>query len=129
MDFTIVNLGTTIGENVEKYLRGLNKQLPQNNITWAVKSGNSTKIEVSGGLGLSLMQEFIYYNEGKYQIVSGNEFWELNNRSVGEEKFNESFPGTIINIEIDQNDTSFYKYKKFMIRIFFKGGKNDYTNC
>ena len=75
MDFTIVNLGTTIGENVEKYLRGLNKQLPQNNITWAVKSGNSTKIEVSGGLGLSLMQEFIYYNEGKYQIVSGNEFW------------------------------------------------------
>ena len=47
MDFTIVNLGTTIGENVEKYLRELNKQLPQNNITWAVKSGNSTnKIEV-----------------------------------------------------------------------------------
>lgn len=112
MDFTIVNLGTKIGENVEKYLRGLNKQLPQNNITWAVKSGNSTKIEVSGGLGLSLMQEFIYYNEGKYQIVSGNEFWELNNRSVREEKFSESFPETIINIEIDQNDTSFYKYKE-----------------
>ncbi len=111
MDFTIVNLGTTIGENVKSFLIERNKQLPNNNISWAVQPENSTKRTNSGGMGLSLMQEFIYHNSGKYQIISGNEFWELNNKTISEKNFQYSFPGTIINIEIDQNDTSYYKYK------------------
>ena len=60
------------------------------------------------------MQEFIYHNSGKYQIISGNEFWELNDKVVSEKKFNNYFPGTIVNIEIDQNDTSYYKYVKYV---------------
>lgn len=112
MDFTIVNLGTTIGENVTSFLNDKNRELPKNNITWAVEPENSTKRTNSGGMGLSLMQEFIYHNNGKYQIISGDEFWELNNKLICEQKFKYGFPGTIINIEIDQNDTSYYKYKE-----------------
>lgn len=112
MDFTIVNLGTTISENVKSFLIERNKPLPNNNISWAVKPENSTKRTNSGGMGLSLMQEFIYHNSGKYQIISGNEFWELNNKIISEKNFQYSFPGTAINIEIDQNDTSYYKYKE-----------------
>lgn len=112
MDFTIVNLGITIGENVNSFLIEENKELPENNITWAVQPENSTKRTNSGGMGLSLMQEFIYHNNGKYQIISGNEFWELNNKLICEKKFKYGFPGTVINIEIDQNDTSYYKYKE-----------------
>lgn len=111
MDFTIVNLGTTIGDNVKSFLIDENVELPENSITWAVEPQNSTKRTNSGGIGLSLMHEFIYHNNGKYQIISGDEFWELNNQSVCENKFKYAFPGTIINIEIDQNDTSYYKYK------------------
>lgn len=112
MDFTIVNLGTTISQNVNAFLTEKNKELPDNTISWAVKPENSTKRTNSGGMGLSLMQEFIYYNNGKYQIISGNEFWKLNNKKICEKKFRNTFPGTIINIEIDQNDTSYYKYKE-----------------
>lgn len=114
MDFTIVNTGTTIAENVIDYLNERHEMLPENNITWAVKPENSTKRTNSGGIGLSLMQEFIYHNSGKYQIISGNEFWELNDKVVSEKKFNNYFPGTIVNIEIDQNDTSYYKYVKYV---------------
>lgn len=112
MDFTIVNLGTTIGENVKSFLIENKKQLPDNNISWAVQPTNSTKRTNSGGIGLSLMQEFIYHNSGKYQIISGNEFWELNNKEISEKNFQYAFPGTVINIEIDQNDTSYYKYRE-----------------
>jgi len=114
MDFTIVNLGTTIGENVKSFLMEQNKELPQNNIGWAVQPENSTKRTNSGGMGLSLMQEFIYHNNGKYQIISGNEFWELNEKKICEKNFGHIFPGTVINIEIDQNDTSYYKYKEYV---------------
>ncbi len=112
MDFTIVNIGTTIGENVIEFLSECKKQLPPNSITWAVEPEHSTKRTISGGIGLSLMQEFIEYNSGKYQIISGNEFWELNDKLTNEKVLSNSFPGTIINIEIDQNDNSYYKYKE-----------------
>ena len=55
------------------------------------------------------MRDFIRFNRGKFQIVSGNEFWELNGDSECTKNFNISFPGTIINIEIDQNDKNIYK--------------------
>ncbi len=110
MDFTIVNLGITIQENVENYLRDLHEDIPYNCIEWAVEPEHSTKRTNSGGIGLSLMRDFIYYNEGKYQILSGNEFWELNNKKTLNSKFSYRFPGTIVNIEIDQNDTNYYKY-------------------
>ena len=58
------------------------------------------------------MQEFIYHNNGKYQIISGDEFWEINKKVICEKKFKYSFPGTVINIEIDQDDSSYYKYKE-----------------
>lgn len=117
MDFTIVNLGTTIGENVQSFLTESNRDLPDNNISWAVQPENSTKRTNSGGMGLSLMKEFIYYNNGKFQIISGDEFWELNDKSICERKFKYAFPGTVINIEIDQNDTSYYKYYKEDINV------------
>lgn len=112
MDFTIVDVGNTIRDNVIKYLTDLNKSIPTNCISWAVEPEHSTKITNSGGIGLSLMHDFIYFNHGKFQIVSGNEFWELNARTIEMAKLNDYFPGTIVNIEIDQNDKKFYRYQE-----------------
>lgn len=112
MDFTIVNLGTTIKENVVDYLTDKKEVIPENCIEWAVEPEHSTKRMNSGGIGLSLMHEFLYYNNGKYQIVSGNEFWELNQKNVCTEELTYKFPGTIVNIEIDQSDTNYYKYQE-----------------
>lgn len=111
MDFTIVDVGRSIKENVIRYLQELNQSIPHNCITWAVEPEHSTKRTNSGGMGLSLMRDFIMYNNGKYQIVSGNEFWELNAKRVECERMDAVFPGTIINIEIDQNDKNYYMYQ------------------
>lgn len=110
MDFTIVNLGTTIGENVTVFLGEQRIPLPSHNISWAVEPEHSTKRTHSGGIGLSLMRDFIHFNHGKYQIVSGKEYWELNGQRIQERTLPAPFPGTIVNIEINQNDKSYYQY-------------------
>lgn len=110
MDFTIVNLGRTIPENVKSYMQDYARNVPPYCIQWAVDPGNSTKRNRSGGIGLSLMKDFIDYNKEKYQIISGNEFWELNKQKITSRNFKYVFPGTIINIEIHQNDKCNYSY-------------------
>lgn len=110
MDFSIVDVGLTISDNVVEYLNERNKKLPDNCIEWAVQPEHSTKRVNSGGIGLSLMHDFIFYNRGKFQIISGDEFWELNAQEIDKRKMDYFFPGTIINIEIDQNDGNYYKY-------------------
>lgn len=112
MDFTIVNLGTTIKEHVISYLQELNHPVPKNKISWAVEMEHSTKRTSSGGIGLALMKDFVYHNKGKYQIISGNEFWELKNTKITEGYFDNPFPGTIVNIEIDQDDDNYYHLEK-----------------
>lgn len=110
MDFTIVNLGKTFSDNVSEYLTELKTLLPVNSIAWAVEPYHSTKRNTTGGIGLSLMRDFINYNHGKFQIISGNEYWELSEGLENNLNFDCSFPGTIINIEIDQNDKNIYSY-------------------
>lgn len=114
MDFTIVDMGRTIGENVESFLQDTGQTIPKSCIAWAIEPQNSTKRTNSGGIGLSLMHDFIYYNNGKFQIISGNEYWELNAKKVEIHEMSICFPGTIVNIEIDQNDNNYYKYETQM---------------
>lgn len=110
MDFTIVNLGKTFGDNVIGFFNNIGDTAPDHSIAWAVEPEHSTKLTSSGGWGLSLMREFIHYNNGRFQIVSGDEYWELNKQKEVCKRFNYSFPGTIVNIEIDQRDKNYYSY-------------------
>lgn len=112
MDFTIVDVGYSIKENVVEYLAELSQEIPKCCIAWAVEPEHSTKRTNSGGIGLSLMHDFIYFNNGKFQIISGDEFWELNAQREEYAKLDVFFPGTIVNIEIDQNDKNYYKYQQ-----------------
>lgn len=112
MDFTIANLGKTFKENVDEYFRVSETAAPDYSIAWAVEPEHSTKLDVTGGLGLTLMRDFIHYNDGRFQIVSGNEYWELNRKKEVSRRFDVCFPGTIVNIEIDQNDKKYYKYNE-----------------
>ena len=110
MDFTVVNLGKSFAQNVIEYLNETKSVLPENNIAWAVEPNHSTKRTTTGGIGLSLMRDFINCNHGKFQIVSGNEFWELCEGVEKTHTFDGMFPGRIVNIEIDQNDKNIYSY-------------------
>ncbi|GGG23293.1 hypothetical protein GCM10011344_25040 [Dokdonia pacifica] len=111
MDFTIVDLGQTIKTNVNNFL---NESLNGADcIEWAMKENNTTKTgNVSGGLGLALIFDFIEKNKGKIQIVSSDGYWEFRKGKIKKETLDSSFPGTIANLEFNFSDTKSYMLKE-----------------
>lgn len=106
--FTIVDIGNTIHDNVSTYLSENNLPIPQNTLEWAIQRGNSTKKNVPGGLGFSLLIDFLEANSGGFTIISGNEIYELNNRKKRFNNIDVPFPGTIVTITINLNDEQLY---------------------
>jgi hypothetical protein len=111
LDITIVDVGITIKQNVNDYLH--TKLTGSEAIEWAMQYGNTTKIgNVSGGLGLDIVKEFIRLNKGKIQIVSADGYLEFSEDEVIKKSFNNFFPGTVVNIEFRLNDRNLYKLKE-----------------
>jgi hypothetical protein len=78
-------------------------------IRWALQEGNTTrKDSIPGGLGLKLLREFIELNRGCIQIVSDRGFWQFDQDGETIERMPNSFPGTVVNLEINTADTSSY---------------------
>jgi hypothetical protein len=46
-------------------------------IEWAIVNGNTTRVGVSGGLGLSKILEFAHDTNGGVQIITGNAFYDF----------------------------------------------------
>lgn len=107
LDFTIMNFGNTIKENVNEYLG--TKKSSVDSIRWALIEGNTTKSgAIPGGLGLGLICKFLKKNKGKIQIISCNGFWEQKKGVIFADEFENEFPGTIVNLEFNINDPSYY---------------------
>ena len=107
LDFTIVDIGRTIKENVNHYLYDNLSGIEA--IKWAVKGGNTTKFKnIPGGLGLKLIREFVRINKGKLQIISADGFWMQTADKTTGQSFNLEFPGTIVNLEFNISDDFYY---------------------
>jgi hypothetical protein len=107
LDFTIVDLGTTIKANINNYLDA--NLTGEEAIQWAAKEGNTTKSgAIPGGLGLSLIREFLEKNNGKIQIISAEGFWEQKEQMMDAKGFALEFPGTIVNLEFNTDDKMSY---------------------
>ena len=109
LDFTIVNTGTTIKQNVLDFTGDRSLDSIQA-IEWAVQESNTTrKDKIPGGLGLSTLMSFLELNNGKIQVVSDDGYWaKISNRHRWE-KFSQPFGGTIVNIEFDIDNTKCYE--------------------
>lgn len=106
IEFTIVDNGIGFQEKINK--RFGSQLLASQAIKWAVRDGSTTKQEVTGGIGLALLKEFVQQNKGRMQIISGNGFYQF---SVGGEhlqQFQNPFPGTIVNLEFRTDDPLSY---------------------
>lgn len=111
LDFTIVDAGIGIRENVRRYT-GKKEMSSCAAINWAVIEGNTTKTgRQPGGLGFKLIKDFIRMNKGKLQIVSRFGYYEFSARGDSVVKMDHDFPGTSVNIEINTQDTSSYCLK------------------
>lgn len=113
IDTTIVDLGISIKKNVNDFLVQRGKApfgLGHRAIQWAIQKGNTTKTgNISGGLGLDLVLEFLKLNNGKIQIVSSDGYWEYRKGQVLQGPFSIDFPGTVVNIEVNIDDSSHYQ--------------------
>jgi len=108
LDFTIVDVGRTIRKNVRDYY-GDQSIRGNEAIEWAVEKGNTTKTgNIPGGLGFSLIRQFLQKNEGKIQILSADGFWEEKKQEISSIKVDGFFQGTIVNLEFNLNDRSYY---------------------
>lgn len=97
--FTIVDLGVTIHQNVkDKFKKEISAV---DSIDWATKYGNSTKVNESGGIGLFQLREFLKANGGRIQVISSNGIWEEDGENINKYSQEESFQGTIVNIDVN----------------------------
>jgi hypothetical protein len=102
----MADLGIGIRRNVKEKL-GL-KMTSQEAIEWAMEGNTTKRGPRPGGLGLKLIREFIKLNNGKLILVSDRGFWHLSAGRVETRRFENSFPGTVVSIEINTADTASY---------------------
>lgn len=109
LDMTIVNLGLSVVDNVNRYMQ--EKMFPIYTsceaLDWAFEEGHTTKQD-TGGLGLSILKDFIKMNEGTIQMISGDAMLEIEGETHNKTQFNKWFPGTIVTVEFNCDDNKMY---------------------
>jgi hypothetical protein len=109
INFTIVDVGRTIKTNVSEFLQKSITGIDA--IEWALEENNTTKPKernIPGGLGLKIICDFARLNNGKVQIVSGNGCWQITRGKENSSIMEYPFPGTLVNLEFNLDDQSFY---------------------
>lgn len=109
LDMTIVDCGVTIPMKVNDFFhkRNLPEKSASDAICRAFESGNTTK-EETGGLGLAILKDFIQLNEGELQMVSDNVLLGFKENKVESFLLDIPFPGTIVNMRFNFNDSNKY---------------------
>jgi len=106
IEFTITDTGIGFKNRVNKRFK---KNLSSvQAIKWAINDGHSTKLGISGGIGLAILKEFVIKNKGKIQIISDDGFYQLDAQGEKIRQFSGSFPGTIVNMQFLTDDTASY---------------------
>lgn len=109
LDMTIVNLGLSVVDNVNHYMQ--EKKLPIltscDALEWAFVEGNTTK-QITGGLGLAILKQFVGMNEGKIQMISGDAMLEIENNNHTKTPLGKYFYGTIVTVEFNCDDNKKY---------------------
>jgi hypothetical protein len=109
IEFTITDTGIGFKDKINKRFNSSLSSLQA--IMWAIEDGNSTKENISGGIGLAILKEFVKMNKGKFQIISDNGFYQLDSKNEITKLFNGYFPGTIVNMKFKTDDESSYSLK------------------
>lgn len=109
LHLTVVDFGVGIPSNVRLHLNDLS--LPADEcIRWATRPGTTTKPKegVPGGVGLSLLRDFIKIANGKLEIFSHDGYAFINKDQESFFPRNIYFEGTLVNIMV-RCDEAFYK--------------------
>lgn len=109
IEFTIVDTGIGFKKKVNERFNSNLSSIQA--IEWAIIDTHTTKIGVTGGIGLAILKEFIGMNKGKMQIISDDGFYQFERGNEQKRTFKGSFPGTIVNLQFKTDDNSSYSLK------------------
>lgn len=100
---TVADAGVTIPERIaSRFGRHLS---PVHALEWAMKKGNTTKIDTPGGIGLKLLRDFAREHHGEVWIASGRAFWEMESGVEKITQLDDPFPGTVVTLKIPTEPT------------------------
>jgi len=108
--FTIADVGVGFKNKVNERFKS-NLSAVQA-ISWAIMERSTTKRDITGGIGLAILKEFVVKNKGKMQIVSDDGFYEYGPGGENTHTFNAPFPGTIVNLQFRTDDNASYILKE-----------------
>jgi hypothetical protein len=106
IEFTIVDTGIGFKEKINNRFDSNLSSIQA--LKWAVQDKKTTKEEISGGIGLAVLKEFVGLNSGKMQIVSYDGFYQYDGCNEILRSFNGDFPGTIVNLQFRTDDNKNY---------------------
>ncbi|MDT2816272.1 hypothetical protein P7H55_00180 [Vagococcus lutrae] len=113
---SLVDFGVGVAEKVKNHLSETEgKEITSlQAMEWAFTEGNSTRdyenIGYSGGMGLSMIKEFLMVNGGNMSIYCNDCHLEIDENDMKISTIDYNFPGTMICIKIKKDD-SFYDFK------------------
>lgn len=107
--FSLVDTGITIKDCVNNRFQSELTSLQA--IKWALVDKHTTKRDITGGIGLAFLKEFIKNNKGLLQIVSNDGYYSFNEKSEQYKLFSGQFPGTIVTIKFRTDDKHHYSLK------------------
>lgn len=108
---TVVDLGIGIVQSVKNFLYQRNRIIDSRNaIKWALEPGNTTRSDDSGGLGLSLIYDFLNINNGIMDIYCNDVFLRVDQGELKVKSLETDFTGTMINIRMRKKNVR-YGYK------------------
>lgn len=110
LDMTFVNLGLSVVDNVNRFMdeKGESIMSSCEALNWAFVEGNTTK-QITGGLGLAILKQFIDMNKGAIQMISGDAMLEMNETGHIDTKLDKWFHGTIVTVEFNCDDDKTYQ--------------------
>jgi hypothetical protein len=97
LGLSMIDFGVGIPVRVRKFLDSPALSAAEC-LSWAIKSGNSTRIGSPGGLGLDMLKDFIRLNNGELSVYSGDGFfrWFGYDQEFG--TMPSYFRGTMVNV-------------------------------
>jgi hypothetical protein len=109
LNLTIIDFGIGIPQRVRTL--SANAALSDTEaIQWAIASGNSTRTGcVAGGGGLDTLRYFVTQHNAKMEIISHNGYILLNRDGVSYKTCSSCFVGTLININLNCDESKYYK--------------------
>lgn len=110
---SIVDMGVGISKKVKKYVYDTEK-IKINSfeaMERAFTTGFTTRSPQSGGMGLSLLVEFLKLNGGEIDIYCNDINWSTDGRKIDKAYVPYEFEGTMINVRFKIDSKSIYKYK------------------